>query len=535
MNLEMLVGHPSGSALIDDYVTGRGTARSFFRWDWTDRNSYAERAREVAERFDRPARECVASILSPREGAAGDHLERWVRDGGFVVTTGQQPGLFAGPLHTVYKALTAVRLAEELESFLGVPVLPVFWVASEDHDWEEAHDTWIVGVDNELLRIELRDPDEADRERPLHRVTTSFDEAATALLTQLPETDFREDLTNLIETCWGPTCTNLPEAFRCTIEELLAPLGLYCVSAHDPSLKDASTDVLLAELYGSSEHEALLTERTRALESAGYRGQVTILDGGVNLLVEGEAGRERLYRDGDGYRLPRSGRRMSAAEVEEAVRGGAHLVSPNVLLRPVVEAVVLPTLAYVGGPSEVAYFAQLGPLFQAHGVGMPVAVPRRSVTLVEGKVRKVLDKFGLDTAALEKPFHELVGEITREEIPDGVRDALTTLRRSIAEGTASLLQAAKDVDPTLKGPITHVRTTAFDSLSEAEKKILQAVRRENEIALQQLEKARLHLYPDGRPQERVLNVFYYLARYGRAFLDALLERLDPLPDAEPRE
>jgi uncharacterized protein YllA (UPF0747 family) len=183
----------------------------------------------------------------------------------------------------------------------------------------------------------------------------------------------------------------------------------------------------------------------------------------------------------------------------------------------------------------VAYFAQLGPLFEAHGVGMPVAVPRRSVTLVEGKVRKVLDKFGLDTSALEKPFHELVGEITREEIPDGVRDALSALRRSIAEGTASLMQAAKEVDPTLKGPITHVRTTALDSLSEAEKKILQAVKRENEIALQQLEKARLHLYPDGRPQERVLNVFYYLARYGRAFLDALLQRLDPLPDAEPRE
>lgn len=535
MNLEMLVGHPSGSALIDDYVKGHGTARSFFRRDWTDRDSYRERSREVAERFDQSARERVASILSPASGAPDERLERWVRDGGFVVTTGQQPGLFTGPLHTVYKALTAVRLANELESLLGASVLPVFWVASEDHDWEEAHDTWIVGVDNELLRIELSDPGEADREQPLHRVTTSFDEASTALLAQLPETDFHNDLINVIDGCWGPERTNLPEAFRCTIEELLEPFGLYCVSAHDPALKDASAEVMLAELRGSREHETLLAERTAALEAAGYRGQVTILEDGVNLLVEGDAGRERLYRDGDGFRLPRSGQRMSGADIEEVVRGGAHVVSPNVFLRPVVEAAVLPTLAYVGGPSEVAYFAQLGPLFEAHGVGMPLVVPRRSVTLIEGKVRKVLDKFGLESGALEKPFHELVGEITREELPDGVRDALASLRRTIAEGTASLMQAAKDVDPTLKGPINHVRTTAFDSLSEAEKKILQAVKRENEIALQQLEKARLHLYPDGRPQERVLNVFYYLARYGREFLRTLFDRLDPLPDSEPRE
>jgi len=520
--------------LIDDYVTGGGTARSFFRWDWTDPESYRARAREVGARFDRAARERIRSMLAPHGDANEPRLERWVEKGGLVVTTGQQPGLFTGPLHTTYKAITAVRLADYLETLLEVPVLPVFWVASEDHDWDEAHDTWIVGVDNDLLRIELPHPPEADREQPLHRVTARFDEAVETLLAQLPPTDFKQDLSELITDCWGSDRTNLPDAFRCTIEELLAPFGLLCVSAHDAWLKESSTEVLVAELDGSGRHEGLLADRTRELEAAGYHGQVTILPEGVNLLLEGDAGRERLYRDGDGYRLHRSGRRMSSREVEEAIRANGGTVSPNVLLRPVVETAVLPTIAYVGGPSEIAYFAQLGPLFDAHGLGMPVAVPRRSVTLVEGKVRKVLDKFGLETHALDRPFHELVAEIARDELPEGVREALGGLKGAIARGTADLSRAVKEVDPTLKGPITHARNVAFEALSEAEKKILQAVKRENEIALQQLEKARLHLYPDGRAQERVLNIFYYLARYGREFLDALLERLDPLPDPDQR-
>lgn len=212
--------------------------------------------------------------------------------------------------------------------------------------------------------------------------------------------------------------------------------------------------------------------------------------------------------------------------------GRRSTVSPNVLLRPVVEAAVFPTVAYVAGPGEIAYLAQLAPLFEAHGVSAPVVVPRRTVTLVESKIRKVLDKFGLEPPALDRAFHELAGDIARDELPGSVREALGRLKGSIGQGTAALTEAARDVDPTLKGPISHARSVAFDAVAEAEKKIVQAVKRENEIALQQLEKAQLHLYPGGTPQERRLNVFYYLVRYGEELLTELLARLEPLPSPD---
>ena len=197
------------------------------------------------------------------------------------------------------------------------------------------------------------------------------------------------------------------------------------------------------------------------------------------------------------------------------------VLSPNVLLRPVVESEVFPTLAYVGGPGEMAYFAQLKAYFEAHGMTMPVVYPRWTATPLESKIRKVLDKFGLEVEALQRPFHEMAGEIARDEMPEEVRSSLGRLRGEIAKGVAQVQEATKTLDPTLKGPTQHVRSQAFAALDELERKVVQAVKREAEITLSQLEKAQLHLYPNGKPTERVQSPFYFLARYGGSVLDAL--------------
>jgi len=197
-----------------------------------------------------------------------------------------------------------------------------------------------------------------------------------------------------------------------------------------------------------------------------------------------------------------------------------------VLFRPVVESAVFPTLAYVGGPGEIAYFAQLRGYFEAHGIEMPVVYPRWGAIPVETKIRKVLDKFGIEVAALDRPFHEIASEIARDDVPDDVRAALGKLRGTIGAGVGDLQKATKSLDPTLKGPVQHLRSQAFAALDDVEKKIMQAVKRESEIRLAQLEKAQLHLYPMGKPSERVQNPLYFLTRYGGVVLDDLYERFE---------
>ncbi|NIP56784.1 MAG: bacillithiol biosynthesis cysteine-adding enzyme BshC [Gemmatimonadetes bacterium] len=343
-------------------------------------------------------------------------------------------------------------------------------------------------------------------------------------LTQaLPDTDFSLDYLELIRDAYGEEAT-LPGGFRTLLEGLLGPFGLSFVQAHAPGLKEASLPVLLRELNAAADHEALLRDRARALEETGYRVQVPILEGAVNLFLEGPEGRERLYRTEEGLRLHRSDEEFTREELAGRVETDPRILSPNVLLRPVVESVVFPTVAYVAGPGEIAYFAQLPDLFEAHGASAPVVVPRRSLTIVEGKNGKVLEKFDLELADLDRPFHELASEVAREEVPPEVQRALGELRGAIGEKSGALLRVAREIDPTLKGPINHARNTAFGELEEVEKKIAQALKRENEIALAQLEKAQVHLFPLGRPQERVLNVFYYLVRYGPDFLPAVADR-----------
>jgi uncharacterized protein YllA (UPF0747 family) len=205
-----------------------------------------------------------------------------------------------------------------------------------------------------------------------------------------------------------------------------------------------------------------------------------------------------------------------------------------VLFRPLVESTVFPVASYVAGPGELAYYGQLKRLYEAHSMRMPVLFPRHGVTVVESKIRKVIDKFNMEPDDLRRPYHEIASEIARDEVPADVRRALGQVRGSISEGSGQLLKAATMIDSTLKGPVTHARNAALSAFQDAERKIVQSVKRENEIGLAQLEKAHLHLFPDGKPQERVLNPLYYLARYGRDFITELLDRFE-VDLADPTE
>ena len=310
------------------------------------------------------------------------------------------------------------------------------------------------------------------------------------------------------------------------MRSLLGRFGLYVTDAAHPAVKRASGPMLLDELARSEEYEGVLSETAGRLQEAGYDLQVPILENGVNLFLEGDAGRERLYREEGGFRLRASGTLVTADEVRRRFEEDPGVLSPNVLLRPVVESAVFPTLAYVGGPGEMAYFGQLGDYFESHDIRMPVVFPRWAATTVESKIRKVLDKFELEMERLQQPFHELAGEIARDEMPQDVRAALGKLRGTVAQGVSELQTVTRTLDPTLKGPVQHVRSQTFAALDDLERKVTQAVKRESEIALSQIEKARVHLYPDGKPAERIYNVFYFLARYGVGFLDALNARFE---------
>ncbi|MEZ4414621.1 MAG: bacillithiol biosynthesis cysteine-adding enzyme BshC [Gemmatimonadota bacterium] len=525
MTLELRIDWPGGGRLASDYVAGSADACRFFEHPFQRASALEDRVTALEAWFDADRRATSARILMESNPEVRDRIQNCMKAGGFVVTTGQQPGLFTGPLFAVHKALTTMALARRWQERLGRPVLPVFWVASEDHDWDEANHAYLLDAAQRVRRLDAK-PQSAPAGRPLFRVPLVGGEQIQGLLSELvPDNGFGADCFAQIRDAYPPGAT-LPDGFTDLLRTWLGPLGLLVVRADQPTLKEASLPLLRAELERAAVHEVALQERARAITAAGYDVQVHVLERGLNLFMEGPAGRERLYRDGAQLRLHGSETTVDQADVERRIEADPSVLSPNVLLRPVVESAVFPVLAYVAGPGEMAYWAQLQPLFADLGVPMPIVHPRLGVTVVEPKIRSLLDQTGVQIPDLAVAEHVLTTRLAREALPKAAQEALALLRGQIEGGSASLYDAVRDIDPTLEGPVSTARNQALRALEKAETKVLKAIKRSDQIRFDRIERARHHLMPLGKPQERVLNVLQYLARYGTEFLTELLEQCE---------
>ncbi len=505
---------------MSDYLEGGSAADRFYRGSYRSLGDFRSKAEELSKRFDSRRREALGRLITPVGPEAAAKLEAVLTSNGFVVTTGQQPGLFGGPLYSLYKALTAVRLAEALEEELGTPVMPLFWVASDDHDWAESNHTWLIDGNNELRELTLgARPNAAEATLSRTPLGSGVNEALKALQEALPDSEFSAPWLERIRSAYSPEAT-VAAAFRELMGALLEGTPVGMVDAADPALKTAAAPVMEREILTALQGEEVLARRTDELEAEGYAGQVTLMEGGLNLFLENETGRHRLFRGEGGFQVGRGGPSFDQADLLGLLGSQVEDFSPNVHLRPVVESYVFPTLSYVGGPGEIAYLGQLGSFFDHHGVGAPIVTPRASLLIVEPKIDKVLDKFGLTTEDL-RDGDRLLTRMARDEVSEEVTRALGGWRGSVGSSSKALTEAVSSIDPTLKGAVANARNSTFAALSDLEKKIVQAVKRESETTVAQIRKAEVNLWPRGRPQDRVLNPFHFLARFGDEFLEAV--------------
>jgi uncharacterized protein YllA (UPF0747 family) len=422
-----------------------------------------------------------------------------------AITTGQQPGLFTGPLYTVYKALSAIALAQRLERERGLPVVPVFWVAGDDHDFAEANHAAVLGRDGEPVNIVLRERPHEAPQLPLFRelLGPEIRAALDALDAALPDSECKPDVRQWLESSYRPD-GNLADAGAEALRQLLGSRGLAVFRAHDRSAKRAAAPWILKAL------------------------DVTLPDGLTPVLVEGKLGRDRLGKDGGRdrngtpiYVTRRSSEGFNRYELETIAAETPERLSPNVLLRPVIEAALFPTLAYVGGPGEMEYLPEAAPVFSALGVAPPAHVPRWSGVIVEVRVEKVLSKHGLTPADFEGQPGALETRIAKAELPPDLAASLKALRDEVEARFARLSGAVQQVDPTLERTVESARNAALAGTNEIEKKLVASLKRTQGTLVSQLARARAALMPDGKPQERVLTIVSFMARYGGTLLDQI--------------
>lgn len=518
-----------GGPLVRDYLAGTPALAAFFAGHPSDASAYARKAAEVERRLDAAARGRLASAIEPL-GDSADRLRRILGGDGFFVTTGQQPALFGGPLYTLYKTLAAVRLADVLERQLGRPVLALFWIGADDHDWDEANHASLIDARGELQTLRVRGPADA----PLvpmseRRWGPGVVHAVDAFVRALPDGALTAEVARHVRDAYTPDST-VAESFTATFRLLLRDQRIALVSSADPALRRAAASVLRLEAERSDDHTARVTNQTARLEAAGYAAQVAVGDGASNLMLLDEAGRDRLIPTAAGWATRRERRTLSHAELLRLLDEAPERFSPNVLLRPVVENAILPTVAYVAGPGELRYYAQIACLFHAHDILPPVVVPRPAVTLVEPAVRRTLERLGLAPESFARPFDEVVADVVRSRLPASVAAGLERLRARIREGYAELMDAAAPVDPDLAGPLRAARNASLVRVAEAERRIARRFKRRNEELMGQLRRVAWSLRPEGAPQERILSPLPFLAKYGAGLVPAIAATLPLEPD-----
>ncbi|HUP89112.1 MAG TPA: bacillithiol biosynthesis cysteine-adding enzyme BshC [Longimicrobiales bacterium] len=522
---EILATQLGGPQLVRDYQAGASALAPFYAGSPFDLAAYRRQMDLVGRCFPEASRRAMYDAITPTSEAARAKLEAIAAGDGFFVSTGQQAGLFGGPLYTIYKTLSTIRLAAALEEKLGVTVAPLFWVAADDHDFAEVNHTYVIGGDNILHRIEIDGASEKTFSMNLHPLDASVGTAIGRLRSILPNDEISGEVLRWIEDAYVPGFS-VAAAFKQLIESMFARFDLLVTSSADPVVKSLAAPVILRELEQSEQTEVAVGDQTDRLVAAGYHGQVTVRPGAVNVLYEDDEGRDRLMRDGDGWRLARTKRRFEKSELRDLLMLQPERFSPNVHLRPVVASAVFPTLAYVGGPAEISYFGQIGGLFAAHNVPMPLVAPRASMDIVEYKVQKVLDKFSLKVSDVQVPFNQLVSQVMRDELPADVTKTINGLRDRITQSYDHLVSATHSIDPTLKGPLENTRNMSLKSLLDIDKKIVSHSKKKNEVGVDQLRKASASLFPEGVRQERSVNAVSYLTRYGAEFLDTLANRIN---------
>ncbi|MGD2135021.1 MAG: bacillithiol biosynthesis cysteine-adding enzyme BshC [Gemmatimonadales bacterium] len=474
----------------------------------------ADLASRRAQRIDPALREAFVA-----EGKGAEQLERLFADDALVVTTGQQPGLLTGPLFTIYKALTALVTAEAFETALGRPVVPVFWVAGDDHDLAEANHLQVLTMENEVERVALPDRSPDAPLVPLYREPLG-DEIAGVLeriAATTPQTEFRSEIVAWLERHYRPA-SDYASAFAGATAELLGPYGLVVFRPTHATAKAVMAPRLVRALETAPQLDRRLAARARDLGAAGREPPVPVGEGASLVMIEGRLGRDRLVMDGDGFVTRRAGERFDLHQLRAVADREPERLSPNVLLRPAVEAGMLPTLAYVAGPGELAYLPQCAPVYEALGIAPQAVVPRWSARIAERRIQKVLDKYDITPDDLAGPEGKLEALLVGEEMPVDAAQALDTLRATLGREFGRLEHAAVDLDPTLKKSVQSARNSAFKELGHVEKRIVSHLKKQNEIVLNQIAKARHSLYPQGRLQERVFNIVPFLIRYGRDLL-----------------
>jgi len=504
------------NSLVSDYIGRKDNLRTFINEypDLDGLNKIAEH-RSV---HSMQKREVLVDALKsqyqhvPNAEKSLAQIEKLKQSNTFTVTTGHQLCLATGPLYMIYKVLHTIKLAEELnKNWKDRHVVPVFWMATEDHDFEEINHVQLFG---KKISWESQQKGGVGRFE-IAELKPVIEEISAAFGSHQNASEIQEWLTAAYSKL------NLAEAMRSLIHQLFGQQGLVIIDGDDSALKGLFSPIISREIF-HQETAKCVDESIEGLKDLGYHIQANPRE--INLFLLDDKGRERIVEDGTDFAGADSGRKFTSDQMKTWIASNPEKFSPNVLMRPMYQECILPNLCYLGGGGEIAYWLQLRSAFENYGLTFPALMVRNSVVLIDGKSSDKMEKLELQAKDL---FGDLESYLSHRAAEKANID-FTEQKSKLEEIYSSIKPQAESIDPTLGKSILAEQQRQINALENLEKKLIKAAKNAQELEINQIRKLADKFFPDGSFQERKMNIMEFWLNQGPVIFEEIKEAIDPL-------
>lgn len=500
----------SYSKLFTTYLNNFNKLSSFYPYNPLSETDVKRKAKNISETVER---EKLISALSGYHSSLGiandqsEQLEKLSHNDALAVVTGQQLGMYGGPVFTIYKTLTTIVLAKEYEKKIGKPVVPVFWMADEDHDFEEISWTGLIGKDD-FVKVEL---EQQGNDIPVfhEELNDSLKLFRENLKSIMFETDFSKDLWEIMDRHYKTGKTH-GEAFAGLMNELFAKQGLLIAGSNHKVLKQLLADDLAKSISSADAIYEAIEEKSEELESVFHR---QVVNGDSNLFyLDEDSKRIKIVRDGGTWTA--KNKSWSTNDLVKDIQEKPESFSPNVFLRPIIQDRLLPTLGYVAGPGELAYYGQMRSLYEVFGLEMPLIIPRYTATVIESGISRILEKLPFKICEYDQRIEDLESAYVEQTDNVDLEKVFDEWKEKLEEAAERPLKVIDNIDPTLDGTVGKTVAGFENELNKLKGKVYRSIKQQEETQLKRIEKIKVNLFPDGGFQERSISPIYFMNKYG---------------------
>lgn len=511
------------SPLISDYINRVAQVKAFTHD--TPNTDLLIKLAESRQNFSSAHRETLVNVLKeqyrklPSSEAVTRNINLLREEQTFTITTGHQLNLATGPIYFVYKILNAINMAEEMnKADKSRQYVPVFWMATEDHDFEEINHCKLF---NETYQWKTKAGNATGR----LKLQADIDEVMEQFNKKLGDFDEGNVLIDLLHQAYKES-ENLADATQKLTHALFGKYGLVVLNPDDRRLKKLFAPIMLDELMNRPT-QAIVQRTSDTLNDGGYKIQAHVRD--INLFLLDDNLRKRISKQGSDYELIGDSDILNGQELLNQLERSPEKFSPNVILRPVYQESILPNICYIGGGGELAYWMQLKPLFSHFKVPYPALQLRNMVLLTEPHHQEKLEKLRLDVFDLNQDFHVLSNHWIKMHAEHEI--SLQEEKKQLQQIYQQIADKAAQIDQTMVPAVEGSEKGQLKALDGLEKKLVKAEKRQHDISLSQMQRLQDDLFPNGNLQERSVNVFEFLAKYRLAFIDELKKQLTAFPDS----